>query len=85
MGGACCVANPIKCEYNISTDDSKRKSEIKSKTINTMNFNDKSKEEDRCSCSILINTFRNDINYIVSYKESEERKILENKLRRNLI
>ena len=27
------------------------------------------------NCSILINTFNKDINYIVNYKESEEKKI----------
>ena len=74
MGGACCVEKPVKCEYIISSDDNKRKCEIKSKIINTMNFYDKSKDEDRCSCSILINSFCKDTNYIVSYKESKEKK-----------
>ena len=83
MGGVCCAAKTIKCECNISSDDNKRKNELKSKTINTMNFYDRIKDEDRCS--ILINSFGNETNYIVSYKESQERKILENKFRNKLI
>ena len=38
---------------------------------NSINNYEKYKNED--NCSILINTFNKDINYIVNYKESEEK------------
>ena len=84
MGGACCAVKHVNCEYNISNDDnliSKRKNYLNTKTINTLNYFDKVKDEDRCS--ILISSFCKDTNYIVSYKESQERKIIENRFKTN--
>ena len=86
MGSACCTVRAVNCEYNISNDDnpfSKRKSDLKSKTINTLNYYDRFKDEDRCS--ILVNSFCKDTNYIVSYKESQERKRIEGKIKTNKI
>ncbi len=79
MGGACCTVKAVKCEYKISDDNSynKEKNDLKCKSIN--NLSNGLKDEDRCS--ILINSLCKETNYIVSYKESRERKILENKFR----
>ena len=80
MGGACCTAKPVKCEYKLSTNDNtftKEKSDLKCKTIN--NLSNRLKDEDRCS--ILVNSLCKETNYIVSYKESKERKLIENKFR----
>ena len=87
MGNACCAVRAVNCEYNISSEDNIyiKGKELKSKTINTMNFYDRSRDEDRCSCSILVNSFFKDANYIVSYKESQERKRIENKFKNNKI
>ena len=82
MGGACCAVRTYNCEYRISNDEninSKRKNYLNTKTINTLSYYDRIKDEDRCS--ILINSFCKETNYIVSYKESQERKMLEKKLR----
>jgi len=82
MGNACCVMRPVNCEYNISNDDNlynRNRNVFNSKTINSMN---NCKDEEKCS--ILINSFSKETNYIVSYKESQERKIIENKLKENL-
>ena len=82
MGGACCIMRPVNCEYNISNDDNlfnRNKNVCKSKTSYSGNF---LKDEEKCS--ILINSFCKETNYIVSYKESQERKIIENKLKENL-
>ena len=43
----------------------------------SLNYLDKYKTED--NCSILINSFNKEINYIVSYKESRERKKFKQK------
>ena len=86
MGGACCTVKAVNCEYNISSDNntySKGKNELKCKTINTLSCYDRLKDEDRCS--ILVNSFCKDTNYIVSYKESQERKRIENRFRNNKI
>ncbi len=82
MGNACCVMRPVNCEYNISNEDNlynRNRNVFNSKTINSMN---NCKDEEKCS--ILINSFSKETNYIVSYKESQERKIIENKLKENL-
>ena len=82
MGNACCIMRPVNCEYNISNDDNlfnKSKNVFNSKTSNSMN---NVKDEEKCS--ILINSFCKETNYIVSYKESQERKIIESKLKENL-
>ena len=85
MGNACCTVRAVNCEYNISSDDNIyiKGKELKSKTINTLNFFDRSRDEDRCS--ILVNSFCKDTNYIVSYKESQERKRIENRFKNNKI
>ena len=80
MGGACCAMKPVNCEYNISNDD-KNKNELNRKISSTINNLEKFKDEERCS--ILINSFCKDTNYIVSYKESNERKIIENRYKDN--
>ena len=84
MGSACCVMKAVNCEYNISNDDniySKRKNDINRKISIPLNTLDKYKDEERCS--ILINSFCKETNYIVSYKESKERKKIENRYKDN--
>ena len=50
---------------------------MKSKKSNNNSINNHEKYKNEDNCSILINTFNKDINYIVNYKESEEKKNLK--------
>lgn len=77
MGNACCLTNEGFYDKNIYIDlnsYSKRKNQMNTNKSNSISLNylDKYKTED--NCSILINSFNKEINYIVSYKESPERK-----------
>ena len=83
MGNVCCITKvKNNCDKNIYIDIesyNKRKNELNTKKSysNSLNHFDKYKKED--NCSILINAFNKDVNYIVSYKESEERKKIKQK------
>ena len=84
MGSACCGVKALKCEYFIPRDDGRGKIiNLKCKTsqsYSNSNYNyDKIKDDDRCS--ILVNSLGKDTNYIVSYKESQERRIIEKKFK----
>ena len=83
MGNSCCFTH-IKnnCDKNIFIDiDSynRRKNELNTKKTNTNSLNNYEKYKSEDNCSILINVFNKDINYIVRYKESEERKKIKQK------
>ena len=80
MGNACCEMKTVKCEYRINNDSisSKEKNAFYTKGNLTYSY-DKIKNDD--NCSILIKSFSRDTNYIVNYKESEERKRFKNKFR----
>ena len=79
MGNACCTPSVIKKgECNVIGNKENNNNEYNKKvTFGQINF-DKPKEEEKCS--ILVNSFGKETNYLVSYKESKERKALENKL-----
>ena len=73
MGNSCCFTNMNNKEKNIYLDSdsfNRRKNELYTKKSMTNSV--KYKSED--NCSILINAFNKDVNYIVSYKESDEKK-----------
>ena len=83
MGNSCCYNHIGKTnDKNIYIDiDSynKIKNELNTKKSysNSLNYFEKYKIED--NCSILINAFNKETKYIVSYKESEERKKFKQK------
>ena len=65
------------CDKNIYIDIesyNKRKNDLNTKKSNNNSINNYEKYKNEDNCSILINTFNKDINYIVNYKESEEKK-----------
>ena len=78
MGNSCCFTNMNNKEKNIYLDSdsfNRRKNDLYTKKSMTNSV--KYKSED--NCSILINAFNKDVNYIVSYKESDEKKKEEKK------
>jgi predicted CopG family antitoxin len=83
MGNSCCfnhVVNPNDKNICIDIDSYNRiKNELNTKKSysNSLNYFEKYKIED--NCSILINAFNKETKYIVSYKESEERKKFKQK------
>jgi len=83
MGNSCCfnhVVNPNDKYICIDIDSYNRiKNELNTKKSysNSLNYFEKYKNED--NCSILINAFNKETKYIVSYKESEERKKFKQK------
>ena len=83
MGNSCCfnhVVNPNDKYICIDIDSYNRiKNElnIKKSYSNSLNYFEKYKNED--NCFILINAFNKETKYIVSYKESEERKKFKQK------
>ena len=83
MGNACCFSqigkNPDKNIYIDIDSYNRRKNELSTKNSNSNSLNcfEKYKSED--NCSILINAFSKETKYIVSYKESEERKKFKQK------
>lgn len=75
MGNICCLME--NCDKNIYIDIesyNKRKNDLNTKKSNNNSINNYEKYKNEDNCSILINTFNKDINYIVNYKESEEKK-----------
>ena len=58
----------------------KRKNDLNTKKSNNNSINNYEKYKNEDNCSILINAFDKDINYIVNYKESEEKKNLKKKI-----
>ena len=75
MGNVCCLME--NCDKNIYIDIelyNKRKNDLNTKKSNNNSINNYEKYKNEDNCSILINTFNKDINYIVNYKESEEKK-----------
>jgi hypothetical protein len=80
MGNSCCFNGINNYEKNIYLDSdsfNRRKNELNTKKSTTNSVFEKYKSDD--NCSILINGFNKDINYIVSYKESEEKKKFKQK------
>ena len=83
MGNSCCLSNIGNTKDKIIFIDidsyNRRKNELSTKKTNTnsLNYFEKYKNED--NCSILINSFNKETKYIVSYKESEERKKFKQK------
>ena len=81
MGNVCCLME--NCDKNIYIDIesyNKRKNDLNTKKSNNNSINNYEKYKNEDNCSILINTFNKDINYIVNYKESEEKKNLKKKI-----
>ena len=81
MGNACCLME--NCDKNIYIDIesyNKRKNDLNTKKSNNNSINNHEKYKNEDNCSILINTFNKYINYIVNYKESEEKKNLKKKI-----
>ena len=80
MGNVCCLME--NCDKNIYIDIesyNKRKNDLNTKKSNNNSINNHEKYKNEDNCSILINTFNKDINYIVNYKESEEKKKFKEK------
>ena len=80
MGNVCCLME--NCDKNIYIDIelyNKRKNDLNTKKSNNNSINNYEKYKNEDNCSILINTFNKDINYIVNYKESEEKKKFKEK------
>ena len=80
MGNVCCLMK--NCDKNIYIDIelyNKRKNDLNKKKSNNNSINNYKKYKNEDNCSILINTFNKDINYIVNYKESEEKKKFKEK------
>jgi hypothetical protein len=80
MGNVCCLME--NCDKNIYMDIelyNKRKNDLNTKKSNNNSINNYEKYKNEDNCSILINTFNKDINYIVNYKESEEKKKFKEK------
>ena len=81
MGNICCLME--NCDKNIYIDIesyNKRKNDLNTKKSNNNSINNYEKYKNEDNCSILINAFDKDINYIVNYKESEEKKNLKKKI-----
>ena len=81
MGNVCCLME--NCDKNIYIDIesyNKRKNDLNTKKSNNNSINNYEKYKNEDNCSILINTFNKDINYIVNYKESEGKKNLKKKI-----
>lgn len=62
----------------------KRKNDLNTKKSNNNSINNYEKYKNEDNCSILINTFNKDINYIVNYKESEEKIKFKEKNNKNI-
>ena len=80
MGNVRCLME--NCDKNIYIDIesyNKRKNDLNTKKSNNNSINNYEKYKNEDNCSILINTFNKDINYIVNYKESEEKKKFKEK------
>ena len=81
MGNVCCLME--NCDKNIYIDIelyNKRKNDLNTKKSNNNSINNYEKYKNEDNCSILINTFNKDINYIVNYKEREGKKNLKKKI-----
>lgn len=78
MGNSCClthIGNNIDKNIYIDIDSyNRRKNELNTRKSNSTTLNNYERYKSEDNCSILINSFNKDINYIVKYKESIERK-----------